>query len=180
MILGNAGLNPKPLKEKKSDQQSCFDFSFIVGMNGYGIRDYQRAKLPPNWNKTSSLSKNTQSSCSTQLRIPLQLPVMIQGGKPELKPVSVLDRFAFFGAGLTEVAMEKPIIILGGALNNNQLSDQQAFWYGRDFFKKKEDKTTLMSYAGARREQVSIPEQVGRIGNLAFYGTDVSFVTFPK
>ena len=65
------------------------------------------------------------------------------------------------------------------AFNGNKLPDEEAFIYARNS-DGSEDKTHLISYGGAKRENVVIPEGVVSIGILAFGGNELVSVQFPS
>ena len=69
--------------------------------------------------------------------------------------------------------------IAGGAFNNNLLPDDEAFIYARGA-DGSEDKTLIVSYGGAKRENVVIPEGVITIGSSAFNVTSLVSVHFPS
>ena len=64
-----------------------------------------------------------------------------------------------------------------GAFNDNQLPDDQAIIYKRNN-DGSEDKTTIVSYGGANRNNVVIPEGVKTIREYAFMGSKISKITF--
>ena len=65
------------------------------------------------------------------------------------------------------------------AFNNNQLPDDEAFIYARGS-DGSEDKTNIVSYAGAKRENVIIPEGVTTISHAAFVNCSLTEVTLPS
>ena len=65
------------------------------------------------------------------------------------------------------------------AFNNNQLPDDEAFIYARKS-DGSEDKTNIVSYAGAKRENVIIPEGVTTISHAAFVYCSLTEVTLPS
>ena len=109
-------------------------------------------------------------TCSKDLVIPSKINgVTITG----------ISSGAFQNKGLTSIIIPSTVVEFGNdTFNNNQLPDDEAFIYARNS-DGTIDETTLISYAGANRESVVIPEQVETITNLAFYNCSIKEVIFP-
>ena len=94
--------------------------------------------------------------------------------------LTAIYREAFKNNNLTHLEIPSSVTYVGfGAFNNNQLPDDEAFIYARNS-DGSEDKTTIVSYGGAKRENVVIPEGVKVIDDLAFYSTGLISVHFPS
>ena len=94
--------------------------------------------------------------------------------------ITTINRQAFDSNYLTHLDIPSSVTsILWGAFNNNQLPDDEAFIYARES-DGSEDKTTIVSYGGAKRENVVIPVGVTTIENGAFEDADLISVTFPN
>lgn len=94
--------------------------------------------------------------------------------------VTVIGEEAFSENQLTSITMPNSITSIGSvAFANNQLPDNQAFIYGRNI-DGTEDKTTLVSYGGAKRDNIVIPEGVTYIGQSAFARQQITSVTIPE
>ena len=80
---------------------------------------------------------------------------------------------------MTSISIPSTVVEFGNyTFNGNQLPDDEAFIYKRNA-DGTIDETTLISYAGANRESVVIPEQVETITNLAFAACNIKKVIFP-
>ena len=96
-------------------------------------------------------------------------------------PNTVLDigYGAFENNQLTSVTILSQTVSIGiSAFTNNQLPSNQAFIYQRN--QGFEDKTDLVSYGGAERTNVIIPDGVKTIRWLAFYNTNLTEVHLPN
>ena len=94
--------------------------------------------------------------------------------------LTTINREGFANNSLAHLEIPSSVTsILWGAFNNNQLPDDEAFIYARRS-DGSEDKTTIVSYSGAKRENVVIPVGVTTIENGAFDDTDLISVTFPN
>ena len=93
--------------------------------------------------------------------------------------VTSIGNFAFYINALASVTIPNSVINIGeGAFNNNQLPDSEAFIYARNS-DGSEDNTTIVSYGGAKRSNVVIPNSVTSIGNWTFYANSITSITIP-
>ena len=94
--------------------------------------------------------------------------------------ITNIDRQAFFNNNLTHLEIPSSVVSIGpAAFNRNQLPDDEAFIYARKS-NGSENKTTIVSYGGAKKENVVIPEGVMVISDLAFFNTGLISVDFPS
>ena len=93
--------------------------------------------------------------------------------------LTTITRGAFNNNQLTNLDIPSSVTSIAAAFNNNQLSDEDAFIYGRNP-DGSENKTLIVSYGGAKRENVVIPEGVVSIGSLAFSSNELVSVQFPS
>ena len=93
--------------------------------------------------------------------------------------LTTITRGAFNNNQLTNLDIPSSVTSIAAAFNNNQLSDEDAFIYGRNP-DGSENKTLIVSYGGAKRENVVIPEGVVSIGRLAFSSNELVSVQFPS
>ena len=69
---------------------------------------------------------------------------------------------------------------MGNAVvNANYLDDSQAFVYAKNS-DGTDDKTKLISYGGSNRSTVTVPNNVKKIGNSAFFSDWISSVILPE
>ena len=87
---------------------------------------------------------------------------------------------AFRNNRINSLVIPSSVTSIGSyAFNNNQLPDEDAFIYAR----KSDgsiDTTNIVSYAGAKRENVIIPEGVTTISHAAFFNCSLTEVTLPS
>ncbi len=94
--------------------------------------------------------------------------------------VKEIGDFAFMDNRLTKLTIPSSVTKIGkNPFNNNQLSDEDAFIYKRDEFGNI-DYTTIISYGGARRDNVVIPSGVTTIATKAFDGNKLTSVILPE
>ena len=87
---------------------------------------------------------------------------------------------AFRNNRINSLVIPSSVTSIGSyAFNNNQLPDEDAFIYARKS-DGSEDKTKIVSYAGAKRENVIIPEGVTTISHAAFFNCSLTEVTLPS
>ena len=87
---------------------------------------------------------------------------------------------AFRNNRINSLVIPSSVTSIGSyAFNNNQLPDEDAFIYARKS-DGSEDKTKIVSYAGAKRENVIIPEGVLRIAISAFVSCQINSITLPE
>ncbi len=91
--------------------------------------------------------------------------------------VTSIGDMSFYNNQLVNITMmNSSLSIGGGAFNDNQLPDNKAFIYARTE-EKEIDYTTVVSYGGAKRDSVMIPNQVTTIGSYAFSSNQLTSVT---
>ncbi len=94
--------------------------------------------------------------------------------------ITTINRWAFRNNNLTHLEIPSSVTyITYGAFNNNQLPDDEAFIYVREP-DGNEDKTTIVSYGGAKRENVAIPDGVTTIEMGAFVSCNLISVVLPN
>ena len=94
--------------------------------------------------------------------------------------LTTINSEAFKNNNLTNLEIPSSVVSISySAFNNNQLPDDEAFIYARES-DGSEDKTTIVSYGGSKRENVIIPEGVVSIGNSAFAGVNLVSIQFPS
>ncbi len=92
---------------------------------------------------------------------------------------AIADR-AFFDNNLTHIDIPNSVTSLSGnAFNNNKLSDEDAFIYARKAGGG-EDRTTIIGYGGANKDNVIVPEGVLRIAISAFVSCQINSITLPE
>ena len=94
--------------------------------------------------------------------------------------ITTINRQAFSNNNLTHLDIPSSVTyIVYGAFNNNLLPDDEAFIYVRKS-DGSEDKTSLISYGGAKKENVVIPDGVTTIEMGAFVSCYLISVVFPN
>ena len=92
---------------------------------------------------------------------------------------AIADR-AFFDNNLTHIDIPNSVTSLSGnAFNNNKLSDEDAFIYARKAGGG-EDRTIIIGYGGANKDNVIVPEGVLRIASSAFVSCQINSITLPE
>ena len=84
----------------------------------------------------------------------------------------------FAGNQIENITLPEFLFLGNGVFNDNYLPDNQAFIYKRDS-DGIIDNSTLISYGGLKREDVTIPNNVTSIGNLTFNDIGLLSVTIP-
>ena len=94
--------------------------------------------------------------------------------------VMSIGKMAFTSNQLQNIFIPNSVItIFGGAFNNNQLPSGKEFIYARNN-DGTVDTSRLVSYGGAKRNDVSIPNGVISIGENAFYFNQLQSVEIPN
>lgn len=94
--------------------------------------------------------------------------------------LKTIEGTSFYNNRLSSLSIPSSVIFIGGgAFNNNQLPDDQAFVLARKS-DGTEDISTLVSYGGAKREKVEIPNTIKTLGVYSFYSNNVSSVIIPE
>jgi len=87
---------------------------------------------------------------------------------------------AFLGNQLTTVTIPNSVTLIeNAAFNSNQFSDEEAFIYKRNA-DGSIDYTTIISYAGKKRDNVIIPNSVTTIADWAFANNQLTNVIIPN
>ena len=93
--------------------------------------------------------------------------------------VTTIGDSAFENNLLTSVTIPKTITSIGSAtFNNNQLSDSQAFIYGRNN-DGSENKTIITSYGG-KNKNINIPDGAITLGDYSFSKIGINSITLPN
>ena len=94
--------------------------------------------------------------------------------------VTIIGGFAFDSNKLTQVTIPDSVMVMGvGAFNNNKLPEDQAFIYARNA-DGSVDETIVVSYGGAKKDNVQIPSLVTTIGGYAFSYNDLISISIPN
>src|SRR5574344_973814 len=99
--------------------------------------------------------------------------------------VTHIGNYAFSFNQLTSVTISNSIAIIPTyAFNENKLSDSEAYIYKRTDTNNdgvaEIDNTTLVSYGGAKRDNVIIPSNVKILGDSSFADNQLTSVTIPN
>lgn len=86
---------------------------------------------------------------------------------------------AFKDNFISTLVLPELIMMETGVFNNNQLPDSQAFIYKRNL-NGTIDNTISISYGGANKTNVVIPNNVVEVGESTFYQTGLEGVTIPN
>ena len=87
---------------------------------------------------------------------------------------------AFINNNLTHIDIPDSVTSLSGdAFNNNKLVDEEAFIYARKSGGG-EDRTIIIGYGGANKDNVIVPEGVLRIAISAFVSCQINSITLPE
>ena len=130
--------------------------------NSYGYEAISDIEIPSNIDGVRVVTIGTQAFNAKEIT-----SVII----PET--VTTIDTNSFRGNQISSLVIPSSVTSIGSyAFNNNQLPDEEAFIYARGA-DGSEDKTDLISYAGAKRENVIIPEGVTTISYRAFFACDL-------
>ena len=94
--------------------------------------------------------------------------------------ITTLESYAFKNNVITSINIPTSVNVIGQAvLNTNQLPDSQAFLYARNS-DGSIDETTIISYGGAKRDNVVVPNTAITITTAAFNGNNITSVTLPN
>lgn len=80
---------------------------------------------------------------------------------------------AFMSNQLTSVLYSDSVTLRQAVFNDNLLPDDEAFFYAKD------DPAKLISYGGARRDNVSIPDGTKTLGEYCMSGNQITSCTIP-
>ncbi|MBR1376768.1 MAG: leucine-rich repeat domain-containing protein [Bacilli bacterium] len=92
----------------------------------------------------------------------------------------IIEDYVFYRNKISDLKLLGKVTAIGQeAFNDNQLSDSQGFIYGKD--ENGNNTTTIVSYGGANRNNVTIPNGVIAIGKNAFRGLSLTGkITLPE
>lgn len=91
--------------------------------------------------------------------------------------IEYIEDGAFFSNQISSLTLPNSLSYLGCAsFNDNQLPDEQAFLYQRNY-DSSIDNSIIVSYGGAKRENVVVPNNVIVVGEVAFYNVSLKSVT---
>ena len=95
--------------------------------------------------------------------------------------INYLGSYALYVNILRSIDYNNSVITYIGtaAMNSNYLDDSQAFIYAKNS-DGTDDKTKLISYGGANRSTVTVPNSVKEIGDSAFFANWIKSVIFPE
>jgi len=175
--------------------ETCFSISNEVLSNNYGDLDGSQSWMEEKYNM---LYYNSGEECPKEIDV-LLLPNEINGEKVEgissgafagkglsiknlilSNNIKVIDTDVFYGCRLKNIILPNSIIYIGAlSFTDNQLPDTQAFIYKRNI-DGTEDRSTVIGYGGARRDNVIIPNSITSIEFGAFAFNQLINITIPS
>ena len=136
--------------------------------NSYGYEAISDIEIPSNIDGVRVVTIGTQAFNAKEIT-----SVII----PET--VTTIDTNSFRGNQISSLVIPSSVTSIGSyAFNNNQLPDEEAFIYARKSGGG-EDRTTVIGYGGANKDNVIVPDGFLTIGTQAFYSCGISKITLP-
>lgn len=157
------------------DNQFPDSEAFIYNRNSDGSIDYTTLNSYGGANRENVVFPSTITTIVTYSCNSLGLKNIVL---PE--GLTKIESNAFADNQLTSITIPGTVTsISGDAFASNQLNDEDAFIYRRNS-DGSEDRTYLLGYGGARKEDVVIPSDVKTIGTYAFSNSDIGSITIPS
>jgi len=157
-----------------TDNKLSNDIAFIYGRNSDGSENKSVLNSYGGLNRNNVIIPSTVTTIEEHAFIHNQLTNIIIPNS-----TAIIGSDAFANNQLTNITIPDSVTSIGcSAFNKNQLPDSQAFIYKRNS-DGSEDKTTIVSYGGAKRDNIIIPSTVTTIGFSSFYGSNITSVTIP-
>lgn len=173
--------------------ESCFtrtNNGTSVTITGYSSTCPKNVKIPSKLDNLPVHFLGTSSFASKQITSVLLPDYLISIGNVAFNnnlinnilfpdTLTTIGYSAFGSNRIAKLTIPKSVTSIGQyAFNVNQLSDEEAFIYKRNS-DGSEDRTYLVSYGGAKRENVVIPNNIEVIGSYAFYANAITGITIP-
>ena len=158
----------------------------IIEVNAFAQSQLQSVNIPPS---VTTIENSAFMSCNlTSVKIPNTVTIigdnafssnqLVYIEIPE--GVTTIGESAFNHNQLSNIKLPNSITKMGyAAFNDNQLADNKAFIYGRNN-DGTENKQFIVSYGGAKRNDIIIPDTVTVIGDLAFASNQLASVNISK
>ena len=94
--------------------------------------------------------------------------------------LTTIGSHAFISCGLTDLEIPPSVTSIGSlAFTSNKLPDSKAFIYKRNS-DGSENRAVIIGYAGAKRENIVIPEGVEELGSSSFSWNSIKSITLPS